>query len=217
VVGFEEVWSIPGHSRKTTVYRLATVPKRFPLDAKSFKNGKVEFFARNSNYMDVQQLNWLNRQLQDSNSARKICYFHHPLYSEGKFHGPDADLRQLLEPILETYGVNVVFSGHKHVYERIKPLHGIYYFVLGNSGQLRSHNLKRSAEIAKGFDTDRTFMLIEIARIALAEAERRGLATRSRDVRIARREIANNHGFMTWDLLLDSGPGRNASRLLKIR
>jgi predicted MPP superfamily phosphohydrolase len=129
----------------------------------SFKTGKVEFFALDSNYMDAEQLNWFNRELQDSNSTWKICYFHHPLYSEGKFHGPDTDLRQLLEPLLERYGVNVVFSGHEHIYERIRPQHGIYYFVLGNSGELRSHNLKRSAETAKGFDTDRAFMLIEIA------------------------------------------------------
>jgi hypothetical protein len=33
--------------------------------------------------------------------------------------------------------VNVVFSGHDHVYERIKPQKGIYYFVSGSAGQLR--------------------------------------------------------------------------------
>jgi hypothetical protein len=49
------------------------------------------------------------------------------------------------------------------VYERLQPHNGIYYFVLGNSGELRDHDLKRSADIAKGFDTDRDFMLMEIA------------------------------------------------------
>ena len=49
------------------------------------------------------------------------------------------------------------------VYERLKPQNGIYYFVLGNSGQLRFHDLRPSAETAKGFDTDRAFVLVEIA------------------------------------------------------
>jgi hypothetical protein len=49
------------------------------------------------------------------------------------------------------------------VYERIKPQNGIHYFVLGNSGELRLHNLRPSAMMAKGFDTDRTFMLVEIS------------------------------------------------------
>ena len=129
----------------------------------SFKSGRVEFFALDSNYMDSDQLGWLNQQLRDSNSTWKICYFHHPLYSEARFHGPDTDLRALLEPIFLKYRVNAVFSGHEHVYERIKPQNGIYYFVLGSSGELRTHNLKPSAETAKGFDTDRAFMLIEIA------------------------------------------------------
>jgi len=129
----------------------------------SFKRGKVEFLVLDSNYMDPEQLDWLGKELQASTSAWKICYFHHPLYSEGKFHGPDKDLRRLIEPIFEKNRVNVVFSGHEHVYERIKPQNGTYYFVIGNSGELRANNLRQSAETAKGFDTDRTFMLVEIA------------------------------------------------------
>ena len=129
----------------------------------NFKNGNVEFFALDSTYMDPQQLDWLQSRLKDSNSAWKICYFHHPLYSDGKYHGPDMDLRARLEPIFQKAGVKIVLSGHEHVYERLKPQNGITYFVLGNSGQLRPHNLKPSASTAKGFDTDQSFMLVEVA------------------------------------------------------
>jgi len=129
----------------------------------SFKKGNATFFALDSNYMDREQLDWLELQLQNSNSPWKICYFHHALYSDGRFHGPDLDLRALLTPLFEKYGVNVVLSGHDHVYERIKPENGTYYFVLGNSGELRYHNLKPSADMVAGFDTDRDFMLVEIA------------------------------------------------------
>jgi 3',5'-cyclic AMP phosphodiesterase CpdA len=128
----------------------------------SFKSGKAEFFALDSNYMDPQQLDWLTKQLQNSKANWKICFFHHPLYSDGRFHGPDRDLRDRLEPILRRFGVNVVLSGHEHIYERFKPRNGILYFVLGSSGQLRLHNLSPSAEMAKGFDNDLTFMLVEV-------------------------------------------------------
>ena len=61
------------------------------------------------------------------------------------------------------YGVDVVFSGHDHVYERVHPQKGIYYFTEGSSGQLRDGDLARTSMTEKGFDTDRTFMLVEIA------------------------------------------------------
>lgn len=129
----------------------------------NFKRGNAEFFALDSSYTDPQQLDWLSKVLRDSNAAWKICYFHHPLYSDGKFHGPDTDLRSRLEPIFRATGVRVVLSGHEHLYERLKPHDGIYYFVLGNSGELRTHNLRASSDTAKGFDTDRGFMVMEIA------------------------------------------------------
>jgi hypothetical protein len=47
--------------------------------------------------------------------------------------------------------------------ERVLPQKGIYYFTEGASGELRAGNLKRSAITAKGFDADRSFMMIEIA------------------------------------------------------
>jgi predicted phosphodiesterase len=130
----------------------------------SFKKGDVQFFVLDSNYMDSAQLDWLQHQLSESNAKWKIPFFHHPLYSDGRFHGPDLDLRKLLMPLFEKYGVNVVLSGHEHVYERFKPEDGIYFFIVGNSGELRYGNLRQGSDImAKGFDTDRTFMLVEIS------------------------------------------------------
>ena len=78
-------------------------------------------------------------------------------------HGSSVDLRILLEPIFVKYGVNVVFSGHDHVYERLKPQKGIYYFVSGSAGELRRGDLEGSEQTAAGFDQDRSFMAVEIA------------------------------------------------------
>jgi calcineurin-like phosphoesterase family protein len=114
--------------------------------------------------MEPKQIAWLESELGNAGTSDwKICYFHHPLFSSGRFHGPATDLRQLLEPLFVKYGVDVVFSGHEHVYERIHPQKGIYYFTEGASGELRAGNLARSPITDKGFDTDRSFMLIEIA------------------------------------------------------
>jgi predicted phosphodiesterase len=141
--------------------------KPFNMNGESYytyKKGNVRFFVLNSNYMDPKQAAWLETQLRDAGKGDwKICYFHHPLYSSAKFHGPSLDLRQLLEPLFIKYGVDAVFAGHDHVYERVNPQHGIYYFTEGASGELRPGNLARSAITDKGFDTDRSFMLIEIA------------------------------------------------------
>jgi predicted phosphodiesterase len=130
----------------------------------TFKKGNVRFFVLDSTYMDPKQLAWLESQLKGAGSGDwKICYFHHPLYSSARAHGPATDLRLLLEPLFIKYGVNVVFAGHEHVYERIQPQKGIYYLTEGASGQLRYGDLNRTDITSKGFDTDRTFMLVEIA------------------------------------------------------
>jgi len=128
----------------------------------TFKKDFVQFFALDSDYMDAPQLAWLEQNLRSSKAEWKICFFHHPLYNVGKMHGPDLDLRNQLLPLLKSYGVNVVFSGHEHAYERLKPVDNIYYFVQGDSGKLERHDFHRSNELASSFDRARTFMIVEI-------------------------------------------------------
>jgi hypothetical protein len=60
------------------------------------------------------------------------------------------------------YGVTVVFSGHDHTYERLKPQRGVTYFVEGSSGKLRKGGLEPSATTAAYYADDQTFMLVEI-------------------------------------------------------
>jgi predicted phosphodiesterase len=129
----------------------------------TFKKGDVSFFALDSTYMDPNQLDWVQQNLKSSKSKWKICYFHHPLYSDGKNHGPDLDLRARLLPLFKQYGVKVVFSGHEHVYERLKPEDNIYYFILGNSAKLMTHDFKSSQHMEKSLDTEQGFMLVEIS------------------------------------------------------
>lgn len=128
----------------------------------SFKKGPARFFVLDSNYMDRDQLDWFERELSQSGDRWKIAYFHHPLYSSGGRHGSELDLREMLEPLMIEHGVDVVFAGHEHFYERIKPQHGIYYFISGAAGKLRRGDIERTDLTAAGFDEDRSFMLVEI-------------------------------------------------------
>jgi hypothetical protein len=59
--------------------------------------------------------------------------------------------------------VDVVLAGHEHFYERIHPQQGITYFVSGAAGSLRRGDIRTSDITAKGFDSDYSFMLMEVA------------------------------------------------------
>jgi predicted phosphodiesterase len=123
----------------------------------------VRFFVLDSRSLDPEQLTWLREQLKESGSNWKIAYFHHPLYTSGRYRGGARSLRLVLEPILIAGDVDVVLSGHEHLYERIVPQHGISYFVSGAAGSLRRGDMRPTSITARGFDEDYHFMLMEIS------------------------------------------------------
>jgi hypothetical protein len=51
-----------------------------------------------------------------------VVYLHRPLFSSGTAHGSDKDLRDVIGPIFSKFRVNLVFSGHDHLYERSQPI-----------------------------------------------------------------------------------------------
>ena len=129
----------------------------------TYQKKEARFFALDSNYMDQDQQRWLQDELSKSNAKWKIAYFHHPIYSSGGRHGSEVDLRSIVEPIFIKYNLHVVFAGHEHFYERLKPQKGIHYFTAGGSAKLREGDIMvNSALTAKGFDTEQSFMLVEI-------------------------------------------------------
>ncbi len=130
----------------------------------TFRKGNVRFFVVDSNYLDPDQVKWLDQQLGASGSDWKIVYFHHPIYSSGLRHGPTLVLRAALEPLLATFGVQAVFTGHEHFYERLEPRYGLQAFIAGSGGQLRKGGIRPgSIEMAAGYDQDNVFVLAEIA------------------------------------------------------
>jgi len=89
------------------------------------------------------QYTWLQNDLQATSQPWKIAVFHRPAYSSGP-HGSNEDVQNDLVPLLESYGVDMVFNGHDHLYERTCPIlnqtcttpdaGGIIYFVAGGAG-----------------------------------------------------------------------------------
>ncbi|MFM9051734.1 MAG: fibronectin type III domain-containing protein, partial [Bacteroidota bacterium] len=74
------------------------------------------------------QATWLANDLANNTQRWTIVYFHHPPYSKGS-HDSDAEvelieMRTNIIPILESYKVDLVLSGHSHAYERSYLLKG---------------------------------------------------------------------------------------------
>jgi predicted phosphodiesterase len=161
----------------------------------NFSKGDVEFFVLDSTYMTPAQVEWLKGALEGSRKDWKIAYFHHPIYSSGKKHGSEMDLQALVEPLFLQNGVDVVFAGHEHFYERLKPQKGIVYITQGGGAKLREGNIRaQSALTAKGFDTDQSFTLVEIVddQMFVETISRRGQVVDSSV--IPRREVAQSAG-----------------------
>jgi hypothetical protein len=131
--------------------------------------GLVEFFGLDSTRMNPPQLEWLEGALAASKAVWKIAYFHHPIYSSARAHGSNPGLRALLEPIFVRHGVAATFSGHDHVYQRIKLQSGIQHFVAGAGAKLRRGDTDRLSPLhAAGNDQVTSFVYVEATRDRLS-------------------------------------------------
>jgi 3',5'-cyclic AMP phosphodiesterase CpdA len=82
-----------------------------------------------------EQYLWVENDLQNINENVKfvITIFHHPPFSTGPHTEDEKGLRQNIVPLFEQYGVDIVFNGHDHDYER-SLYNNIYYIVTGGGG-----------------------------------------------------------------------------------
>ena len=133
-----------------------------PVDLITRLETRVRFFALDSTYLDGEQMRWLTKELDQSDAEWKIALLHHPLYTGGRYGLAARGIRFALESAFLSGGVDVVFSGHEHFYQRSELQKGILYFISGGAGSLRAGDANRSPQIAKSFDTDYHFMLIEV-------------------------------------------------------
>jgi hypothetical protein len=133
-----------------------------PVDPITRWDTRVRFFAVDSTYLDRQQTQWLAKETSESRAEWKIVFMHHPVYTSGRYTLAARGIRFALESTLVTGGVDVVFSGHEHIYQRAEMQNGILYFITGGAGSLREGDASPSAQIARSYDRDYHFMLAEI-------------------------------------------------------
>ena len=79
-----------------------------------------------------EQMLWLANDLAQTRQTWKVVFYHIPPYSSGA-HGSDLPGREALEPLFIQHGVDLVFNGHDHDYER-SSANGIVYIVAGGGG-----------------------------------------------------------------------------------
>ena len=134
-----------------------------PVDPITRWDTRVRFFALDSTYLNFQQLRWFEKEVSQSRAEWKIAFLHHPLYTSGRYTLPARGVRLALESAFVNGGIDVVFSGHEHIYERAELQRGILYFITGGAGSLRAGDAAPSALIARSYDQDYHFMLAEIS------------------------------------------------------
>ena len=79
-----------------------------------------------------QQYVWLEETFAANSRPWLFVYFHIPPYASSS-DTREGDIRRVLSPLFERYGVDVVFSGHHHNYER-NEVNGTTYIVTGGGG-----------------------------------------------------------------------------------
>ncbi len=106
---------------------LAAAGPAYPRMASySFEYGGVHWTVLDSNaYADWESpvlKAWLEADLKAAQKATwRVVALHHPLFQSSRSHAEDQWMRPI-SPILEAYGVDLVFAGHVHNYQRTAPL-----------------------------------------------------------------------------------------------
>jgi len=105
----------------------------------SFDHGPVHGIVLNSNgdfESNTEQMTWLETDLQAVGQRAAapaiLVFFHHPLYTFSN-HDPELEAREVLVPLFEVHGVDAVFWGHNHCYERF-DVNGVPYITAGGGG-----------------------------------------------------------------------------------
>ncbi len=154
----------PVHPQPTPIVgdaaRLAAFQKcagdRFPRMANySFDYGDAHFICLDSNvYLDPTDAGWqtwIAQDLSDTDATWKFVVFHHPCFNVGLEHYTEQHMR-VLAPLFERHGVDIVFHGHEHNYQRTRP------FRFAPSGPGAAARLNSSDRLVPGtFTVDTEF------------------------------------------------------------
>ena len=157
-----QVLCVPGQprqSRATVSTRCATWAASGTTPTRRRTSGSSRSTATSSI-----RSNWPGSRTRLKNSPEdwKICYFHHPLYSNGGTHGSSVDVRVAARAaVRRLWRQRRLFRPRPHL-RTPHAAEGDLLLRGGRRGQLRKGDTNRSATTAKAFDQDLSFMLVEI-------------------------------------------------------
>ncbi len=131
----------------------------------SFDYGNAHFVGLDSTLSEADLKKyvapWLDNDLKDSSATWKFVFFHHPPYSSGD-HGDEIKIQRVLSPVFSRRGVDVVFSGHDHDYERMKPMKNVVYVVTGAGGAGLRRRTATNDQTAKWYIDQHSFTRVDI-------------------------------------------------------
>jgi hypothetical protein len=129
LVAHTPVWAIPGNhdvgNAQTFLdtWHLPTNPVTGSERFYSFDYGDVHCIGLDTNQAFTSAiLSWIAADLDASTRRWKFVFFHHTMYSCGSYHGSSSSLIATLGPLFDAHGVDMVFYGHDHHYERSYPM-----------------------------------------------------------------------------------------------
>jgi hypothetical protein len=142
-----EAFYLPTNSVQAAEHAAA---KTSPEHYYSFDHGDVHFVAlfvpfifQHKITVGDAQYRWLTNDLATTRQPWKIVYFHVPMHSSSlhrhddyNYNGiPDRiEIRDVLLPVFSEYGVDLVFCGHEHGYERFNPTNGVHFITTAGGG-----------------------------------------------------------------------------------
>ena len=75
---------------------------------------------------------WLQNDLANATAPWKFIQLHEPGWSAG-IHANNSEVQDYIQPLCETYGVDIVFTGHNHYYARAM-VNGVAHITTGGGG-----------------------------------------------------------------------------------
>ncbi len=108
----------------------------------SFNYGPVHFVVLDADVILMEkdaakmqeQTDWLVKDLKANKDAKfKVVIFHQPFWTNTTSETGNPELVKYWKDVFEKYGVNIVFNGHYHAYERFE-VNGVTYITTAGGG-----------------------------------------------------------------------------------
>lgn len=122
---------------------------------------------------------WIRSRTGSCEKPWLAAVIHHPVYGMHDEDTVSPQIRRLWAPLLETGGVRIVFSGHQHLYQRTRSIHGVVY-LMGNSGQRVSrffHGNNLPEYTQQIYDRGANYQIVEagVRRLKMTSYNKKGL------------------------------------------